>query len=252
MSDMAAALAADGAIPVEETAQKLAAPARSAFEEDGDLAKVEDELATLWSAVLTAAEQTPHQQQDRLVQVVHAIKEMPQPVHESKKLEIWGEEKHWNQLPLFGANARERLDTAREKSPAAFVNLNAFFARTTAADVDDFSLFAVWIFREALEDPEKDEISKVTSPELLESVSVWLLYAAEPLAKMSREQKQFDGKMAKPGNSLAMFNDSPGWKGLCQERWKTWLDRLASLNETKITAETQTLISQALGNASKV
>lgn len=111
MTDMAAALAADGAISVEETAQKLAAPARNAFEKDGDLAKVEDELATLWSAVLTAAEQTPHHQQDRLVQVVQAIKEMPQPVHESKKLEIWGEEQRWNQLPLFGANARERLDT---------------------------------------------------------------------------------------------------------------------------------------------
>lgn len=69
---------------------------------------------------------------------------------------------------------------------------------------------------------------------------------------MSREQKQFDGKIAKPGNSLAMFKDSPGWKGLCQERWKTWLDRLVPLNETEMTPETRSLFSQALGHVSIV
>ncbi|KAF7553531.1 hypothetical protein G7Z17_g3557 [Cylindrodendrum hubeiense] len=251
MADITSAFI-DGAISSKESAQKLAAPARSAFEKDGDLAKVENELDSLWSAVLTAAEETPHEQQDRLVEIVRAIKEMPQPVHESKKLEIWGEEQSWDQLPLFGAKARERLDTAREKSGAAFINLNAFFARITAADINDFSLFAVWILREALEDPEEDEIVKTTSPELLQSASIWLVYASAPLEKLSREQKQFDGKMAKPGKSLSMFNGTPGWRGFCQDRWNTWLDRLVSLKKTEITTEAQSLISQVLGKASKV
>ncbi|KAH7064943.1 hypothetical protein B0J12DRAFT_693339 [Macrophomina phaseolina] len=250
-NDITAAFVAD-AISVQEAAQKLAAPSRDAFEKNADLGKVEHELEGLWSAVISAAEQTPHDQQDKLVDIVRTIKEMPQPVHEGKKLEIWGEEQRWEQLPLFSAKAREGLDIAQSKSDNSFVNLNAFFARLTAADVSDFSLYAVWILREALEDPEDEDIAKTTSPALLEAASVWLVYAAETLSKLSKEGKQFDGKMARPGRSLSIFKDAPGWRGFCEDRWETWIERLTPLKEAEVATEAKTLISQALDKASKV
>ncbi|KAH7121655.1 hypothetical protein EDB81DRAFT_665917 [Dactylonectria macrodidyma] len=251
MPETTPAFIADEAISVQEAARKLAAPARSAFEKDGDLAKVESELGGLWSDVLTAAEQTPHGQQERLVEILRAIKDLPQPVHEGKKFEIWDEEQQWNQLPLFGANCREHLGIAQEKSGAAFINLNAFYARITAANVHDLGLYAIWILRQALEDPEKSEIAKETSSDLLQAASVWFIFAAEPLTKWSKDQKQFDGKIAKPGKSLSARQDAPGWKGFSPERWQIWLDRFASLKDADLTPEAKSFISQALNKASE-
>lgn len=120
-NDITAAFVAD-AISVQEAAQKLAAPARDAYEKDGDLGKVEHELEGLWSAVINAAEQTPHDKQDKLVDIVRAIKDLPQPKHEGKRLEIWGEEQRWEQLPLFGGKAREALDICTTLSHARHRN----------------------------------------------------------------------------------------------------------------------------------
>ncbi|KAM5350771.1 hypothetical protein ACJ41O_007276 [Fusarium nematophilum] len=240
-------------ISAQEAAQQLADPCRAAFK-DGDLSRFQDELDGLWSAILTAAEQTPHDQQNRLVDVMRAIKDMPQPVHESdKKLEVWDEEQRWDQLPMFGAKAREQLDIAQEKSGQAYVNLNAFFARLTAAGVDDFGLFAIWTLREALEDPAQDDIAK-TSPELLKAAAVWLIYAAEILAEASKQTKQFDGKIARPGASLSMFKDDPGWKGFCQERWNVWKTRLAStsLERTESLSDAKSLIVRSLERITEI
>ncbi|KAH7116546.1 hypothetical protein B0J13DRAFT_590379 [Dactylonectria estremocensis] len=249
MAETTPAFIADEAISVQEAARKLAAPARSAFEKDGDLAKVESELGSLWSDVLTAAEQTPHGQQERLVEILRAIKELPQPVHESKKLEIWDQEQHWNELPLFGANCRDHLGIAQGKSGDAFTNLNAFYARITATNVHDLGLYAIWIIREALEDPEEGKIAKETSPDLLHAASVWFVYAAESLATLSEDQKQFDGKIARPGKSLLARQDEAGWKGFSSDRWQIWLDRLASLKDADLTPEVKSSISQALDKA---
>ncbi|KAF5011208.1 hypothetical protein FDECE_2662 [Fusarium decemcellulare] len=258
MADKVSTLLGDNAISAQEAAQKLADPSRAAFEKDGDLSKVEEELDELWSVILTKAEQTPHGQQDDLVDLMHAIKNMPQPVHEGKKLVIWDEEQRWEQLPLFGAKARERLDianherlAAQEKPGEGFVNLSAFFARLTASDVDDLSLFAIWVFREALEDSAEDEIAQKTPPKLLKAVAVWLIYATEILAKFSEEKKQFDGKIAKPGASLSALKDEPGWRGFCPDRWNVWKTRLASLKKTGSLADAKSLIDQALDGASK-
>lgn len=141
---------------------------------------------------------------------------------------------------------------ARGKSDAALVNVHAFFARLTAADIKDLSLFAIWVLREALEDPEEDQIAKTTSAELLESASVWLIYAAETLAESSKNTKQFDGKMARPGRSMSAFKDAPGWMGFCQDRWESWIQRLTPLKEAEVATEAKSLISQALDNARNV
>ena len=142
--------------------------------------------------------------------------------------------------PLYQRNAKPLI--AQEKSDEACVNINAFFARVTAAGIDDFTLYAIWTLREALEDPAASDIAKQTSPRLLKAASVWFVYASDILSKETKEGKQFDGKMAKPGVSL---KDGPEWRGFCQERWNTWKERLSSLNNAVLPEDTKTLISQA-------
>ena len=143
--------------------------------------------------------------------------------------------------PLYQRNAK--TPTAQEKSDEACININAFFARVTAAGIDDFTLYAIWTLREALEDPAAGDIAKQTSPKLLKAASVWFLYASDILSKATKEGKQFDGKMAKPGASL---KDGAEWKGFCQDRWNTWKERLSSLNYAELPEDTKAMIDQAV------
>ena len=110
MADKVISLLGDKAVSAQEAAQKLTDPSRTAFVKDGDLSRFEEGLNALWYNILSAAEKTPHDQQDKLVDVMRAIKGMPEPVHEGKKIEIWGQETRWDELPMFGALTRERLD----------------------------------------------------------------------------------------------------------------------------------------------
>ncbi|EGU81654.1 hypothetical protein FOXB_07851, partial [Fusarium oxysporum f. sp. conglutinans Fo5176] len=232
-------LLSDSAVSAQQAAEKLAGPCLEAIKKNEDASKIEGEFDGLWSSVLSAAEQTPHDKQGKLVETLHAIKSIPQSAETAKKVVVWGEEKRWDELPMFGGKAREQLDI--EKSDEAFVNINGFFARATAAGVDDLSLFAIWTLREALEDPAADKISE-TSPKLLKASSVWFIYAVDVLAKASKDGKQFDGKVAKPGASLTEFNDEAGWRGFNNDRWKVWQDRLLALKEADIPQDSQSLI----------
>ncbi|KAG4255781.1 hypothetical protein FPRO03_04729 [Fusarium proliferatum] len=234
-------LLSDSSVSAQQAAEKLASPCLEAITKNEDTAKIEGEFDSLWSSVLSAAEQTPHDKQGKLVETLHAIKSIPQSAETAKKVVVWGEEKRWDELPMFGGKAREQLDIAQEKSDEAFVNINGFFARATAAGVDDLSLFAIWTLREALEDPAADKISE-TSTKLLKASSVWFIYAADALAKASKDGKQFDGKVAKPGASLAEFKDEAGWRGFNNDRWKVWLDRLSTLKEADVPEDTKSLV----------
>ncbi|KAF5987246.1 heterokaryon incompatibility protein het-E-1 [Fusarium coicis] len=244
MTDLSKLLS-DSSVSAQQAAEKLAGPCLEAIKKNEDPSKIEGEFDGLWSSVLSAAEQTPHDKQGKLVETLHAIKSIPQSAETAKKVVVWGEEKRWDELPMFGGKAREQLDIAQEKSDEAFVNINGFFARATAAGVDDLSLFAIWTLREALEDPAADKISE-TSPKLLKASSVWFIYAADALAKASKDGKQFDGKVAKPGASLTEFKDEPGWRGFNNDRWKVWHDRLSTLKETDVPEEAKLLVVQAL------
>ncbi|KAJ4138504.1 hypothetical protein NW768_002339 [Fusarium equiseti] len=243
MADNIKKLLEDESVSPQDAAQKIAGPCISAIEKNEGDSKIEDELDALWSGILTAAEQTPHDRQDKLVQIVQAIKGLSPASEKAKKIIVWGEEKRWDELPMFGGKAREQLDIAQEKSDDACVNINAFFARITAAGIDDFTLYAIWTVREALEDPAADEIAQQTSPKLLKAASVWFVYASDTITKATKEGKLFDGKMAKPGASL---KDDAEWRGFCQDRWNTWKERLSSLKNADIPEDTRTLIKQGI------
>ncbi|KAH6954461.1 hypothetical protein DER45DRAFT_615791 [Fusarium avenaceum] len=245
-------LLSDDSVSAEQAARIVAHDCIEAIDKNEDATEIENKLNDLWSDVLTAAEQTPHDQQDKLVEVVQSIKHLPEATEKAKKLTVWDDAKSWDELPMFGPKAREQLDIAQEKSEKACVNINAFFARISAADVQDFSLFAIWTLREALEDPSAEQVAKQTSPKLLKAASVWFIYASGELKKSSKEGHQFEGKIAKPGASLTEFKDEDGWRGFCEARWKVWEDRLTPLKEADLSEETKSLVVRAVDSLTKV
>ncbi|WZH46894.1 uncharacterized protein QYS62_008017 [Fusarium acuminatum] len=244
-------LLSDKSVSADQAARIVADDCIQAIDKNEDATDIEDKLNELWSDVLTAAEQTPHDQQDKLVEVVQSIKNLPEATEKAKKLTVWEDVKRWDELPMFGPKAREQLDIAQEKSEEACVNINAFFARITAAGVQDFSLFGIWTLREALEDPPAEQVAKQTSPKLLKAASAWFIYASGELKKASKERHQFEGKIAKPGASLTEFKDEDGWRGFCDARWKVWEDRLTPLKEADLPEETKSLVARAVDSLTK-
>lgn len=117
MADQVLALLGNEAVSAQEAAQKLSDPSRTTFAKYGDLTRFEEELYVLWCNILSAAEKTPHDQQDKLVDVMRVIKNMPEPVHDGKKMVIWSKEWRWDELPMFAAFAREQLDGGMTASP---------------------------------------------------------------------------------------------------------------------------------------
>jgi hypothetical protein len=110
-------LLSDSAVSAQQAAEKLAGPCLEAIKKNEDASKIEGEFDGLWSSVLSAAEQTPHDKQGKLVETLHAIKSIPQSAETAKKVVVWGEEKRWDELPMFGGKAREQLDIGKLRSP---------------------------------------------------------------------------------------------------------------------------------------
>ncbi|KAM0197258.1 hypothetical protein ACHAPA_004117 [Fusarium lateritium] len=251
MADHIKELLSDDSVSTDKIAQYMARDCIPAIDKNEDATEIEDALHDMWSTLLTVAEQTPHDQQDKLVGVLRSIKDLPEAAEKAKKLTVWDQVKRWEDLPMFGPTAREQLDIAQEKSEEACVNINAFYARITAAGIQDFRLFGIWILREALEDPSAEEVAKQTSPKLLKAASVWFIYAGGDFRQATKEQHQFEGKIAKPGASLTEFRTQEGWMGFCEARWKVWEDRLASLKEADLPEETKSLVARAVDSLTK-
>lgn len=103
-------LLSDDSVSAEQAAQIVAHDCIEAIDKNEDATEIENKLNDLWSEVLTAAEQTPHDQQDKLVEVVQSIKNLPEAIEKAKKLTVWDDAKSWDELPMFGPKAREQLD----------------------------------------------------------------------------------------------------------------------------------------------
>lgn len=56
----------------------------------------------------------------------------------------------------------------------------------------------------------------------LKAAAVWFVYTAPVLRELSVKAKQFEGKVAKPGE---LFKDE-GWRGFSEDRWKAWVGKL--------------------------
>lgn len=99
-----------------------------------------------------------------------------------------------------------------------WVNLNAFVARITEAQVHDFALYAIWAFRDALEEP----VVAGTDTHV-RAAAQWIFHAGQHLYQIERV---FPQNVAIAG---------PLWsgetKGFCKDRWAFWKQRFEELSD---------------------
>jgi hypothetical protein len=73
-------------------------------------------------------------------------------------------------------------------------------------------LYAIWTLRSAFEGTDK------ASPADEDTAKVWLTYAKDIIVRLSREEKTFDGKMARGGDK---YKDKD-WRGFNTQRLEIW------------------------------
>lgn len=74
------------------------------------------------------------------------------------------------------------------------------------------------------------------------AASVWFIYAASALLNFSKNQKSFEGKVAKGG----FAHKDAGWTGYSPARWQVWQQRLDNIRGEVKEEETKQLVQAAI------
>ena len=157
----------------------------------------------------------------------------------------------WTELPYLGAQMREAWNTAPpDSSTEQWANLNSFAAQLTAKEASDFSLFAIWTFRDALETPRpfteretgnsdakaKTEVD-VSTDELLPAVLQWLEVSGDKLVALTIESHDYTraGQSSPDPAFLGKLAKDVGIVkgGYSPRRWRFWRKRLEEISRAK-------------------
>ncbi|KAK7025043.1 hypothetical protein R3P38DRAFT_2952481 [Favolaschia claudopus] len=244
-------------------------------EEVPDAPSTEGQLWELWYAVLHAAKRYPwrndeNNAHDKLVALVAAIKRVPDPPlppNANKALRgnwIWGTGTLWSDLVLLGASSREIWNdspgTGAGYSDAAIVawtNVNAFTARLTSEDVNDYSLYAIWAMRDALEtDPTKkaSEESGTWLDACVPAAAAWILIWGRPMFERREvyERSPTRGDPGRPGDLMVQRtkNKQSAWTS---QRWAFWKARFEEISVAQdVKEETRIAAGEAFGKMKEI
>ncbi|KAL2167674.1 hypothetical protein VTG60DRAFT_935 [Thermothelomyces hinnuleus] len=193
-----------------------------------------DYLWDAFNAVFKAAGRTPPEHQGRLIDFLAQLRGTTVTDAEGKVLKHEDGEV-WRDLPTFGWVARDLWNfeptepSATARDISKWENWTTFLAQLTArsagegSDPFDFSLFALWALRDALE-----EEGRSASKPAVRLASLWVRFAGERLRKLSAIARDLDGNM---GSSAGKYGQR-GWKGFNEDRWKAWADELKAAQAT--------------------
>ncbi|GIK00107.1 hypothetical protein Aspvir_004123 [Aspergillus viridinutans] len=212
--------------PPSEAAQAIHAltpKAASTQEEDSEL---EDFLWSTWGTIIKIAKQIDdnHPSQDRLVDVIHALTELP-----PTTVSIWGSENRlWKDLPILGPSLRESWDPPTYTKPndpeiTEWINLQAFTARLMSKCDPSLSLLGVWSLRSGLE----EELSDRELEGEVAAAAMWMVYGGENLFSQLTDAVQDEEmeRLMMPGTLYS----GPGQLSL--ERWQFWKRRFGEMSE---------------------
>ncbi|EFR00783.1 hypothetical protein MGYG_03787 [Nannizzia gypsea CBS 118893] len=200
-------------------------------------------LLEIWNSIIEIAKQIPsdHASQDRLVELVKALSELP-PI----ETEIWGSTvKVWADLPLLGPAMREAWiePTSHNQAPTTedaqrWINQNAFAARLLNLEQISWSNFAVWSLRSALE--EKPGTAAQSHKCEVSAAAQWMLYCAPYLLEEAKGDavREAQEANAEPqpnrGQPLAGGKLYKGKARLCPERWQFWKQQFEGITQPDI------------------
>lgn len=80
------------------------------------------------------------------------------------------------------------------------------------------------------------------------AASTWFVFAAPAVADLCRQEKSFEGKMARGGFT---FKDQ-GWTGFSPDRWRAWVQRLEEVQSRVSDKTTGDLVEKAIKSISAI
>jgi hypothetical protein len=185
-------------------------------------ASIEGMLWPAWEAVISAADTPDERTRSRLVELLCAIRGrgiLARP--DGQECVVWDMRAHVD-LPVFGAQMRETWNFSPPAvSAESWANLNAFAAQLTTAGID-FSLYAIWALREALEE-DGSAISQV-----LPAAVQWFRHAGFVLATRAREGASDTHGADSVGRLCREAGLAEG--GFSVRRWNFWRCRLEDIS----------------------
>lgn len=191
---------------------------------------IEASLTTTWDALLLTAA-TSSKAQDNLVSLLLHLQK------QNAEFKLADNQHLWHDLPLLGRQVREHMnfDASKAQHDSSlknkWTNVNAFLAKLTQASLSgsetvaagDFSLYAIWMLREGLEEEGAGDVE-------IEVAGVWIQEAAEAIWGLCRENKTFEGKRARAGAKV----DGKEWRGFCEERWGVWREEFGRVGRREV------------------
>ena len=212
----------------------------------------------LWAEMVDLIIEVPHSHpwQDRMVELLSAIKEVPRQVTPGmEELEwTWGKA-FWQDLPIFGAEVRELWNQGPWEEipdgifayrgdapfpPDVWASLNAFTARITVASVLNFETYAIWILRHTLEEERTNEEVDDNLP----AAAMWIIYAGQIVYHNAAKDYTDSTETHRPDiQSLRIFS-KPFSKG----RWNFWKERFEFFRNHEVLKQiTRDSAGEALG-----
>ena len=210
-------------MPPSAGAAEFTEPVERAFLRDtAGEAPVEEMLWAGWEAVISAAGTSDDGPRSRLVELVVAVRDrgiLARP--DGQECVVWDMRAHAD-LPVFGAQMRETWNFSPPAVPArTWANLNAFAAQLTVAGVD-FSRYAIWALREALEEDSPE------LPLVLPAAVEWFRHAGPVLASLAG-QRAADADGGDQAGRLCREAGLAG-RGFSVGRWNFWRRRLEDIS----------------------
>lgn len=232
----------DGKASTQDTADELASVALSKGTSEDDLAAG---IGLIWATVIICAKEKPDHI-ERLVDVLVNIVQLPDAVDENgSPLTLYGIQ-IWHRMPTLSWELNDEYngfhiptDEQRQIGPPALrtissselirqlANLNVFVAMLakTGLPAFDFSLFALWTMRAALETPADKARLDQPLEAWIPAAAAWIRVTGDQVFRWYHEYPS-GPRVGAPGKGGPLWQ---GKHGFCHERWQLWRSRFQFL-----------------------
>lgn len=227
---------------------------------------LEGEFWDLWYSVAHAAKRLPWEtesdQQEKLLELVKAIKARPNPVSPYKKEEIedsWPgaltTTTLWSSLIMIGAAFRETWNDSpgggsglQPPEISAWANVNAFVARMVRDDVSNFWIYCIWAMRDGLENQQDDSMLDALVP----AAVAWVMVLGKELYNKEEDLTPKEKNQGNPAMGGYWYGEKeiPGFN---RKRWGVWKERFGVIGGLEgVSEETRRLAKMAFEEMERV
>lgn len=166
--------------------------------------------------------------------------------------------------PLWSVNIDTVVDASSctPDDEACYYNKLTFLARLSnlpendvedsEADVRpyDFSLYALWNFRDVFEQSPGSDSARVI---LLRGASLWMIHCADRLWANVQSERSFvyEPSGSNPAQAGECFSNEDEWTGFNKKRWLIWVKGLEHV-DGRTGEDVKELVDKALGEVERV